>query len=275
MESERLLKTWPVETVSAAVVSATGETLVRYGDSGRTYPLASVTKLLTAYAVLIAVEEGAFELDDPAGPPGSTVRHLLAHASGLDVSSFKVLAAPGDRRIYSNTGFETLARTLQERSGIEFGDYLREGVLEPLGMRSTTLAGSPAAGAHSNVDDLIRFAAELQRPQILHPSTLEKATSLVFPGLSGVLPGFGRQQHNDWGLGFEIRDGKEPHWTGRTSSSSTFGHFGQSGTFLWVDPEAGLGCVALTDRDFGAWAAEVWPDFTDAILAEVGDQTAR
>ncbi|HSY00101.1 MAG TPA: serine hydrolase, partial [Streptomyces sp.] len=51
----------------------------------------------------------------------------------------------------------------------------------------------------------------------------------------------------------------------------TFGHFGQSGTFLWIDPVAGLACVALTDRAFGPWAIEAWTPFTDAVLAEVGN----
>ena len=152
---------------------------------------------------------------------------------------------------------------------MSFAEYLREGVLAPLGMADTSLDGSPAAGATSTAADLSRFAAELQNPSLLAPATLQEATRLAYPGLSGVLPGFGRQQDNDWGLGFEIRNHKEPHWTGANSSPNTFGHFGQSGTFLWVDPEAGAACVALTDRAFGPWAAEVWPKYTDAVLAEL------
>lgn len=269
MNSLRLVEQWPVDHVSVAVVARDGETLATHGDPDRVYPLASVTKLLTAYACLIALEEGAFEPDDPAGPEGSTVRHLLAHASGLDFDSDQVLAAPGDRRIYSNTGFEVLARTLTERSGIAFADYLGEAVLTPLTMSATEFAGSPAAGARSTVTDLARFAAELQRPSLVDPSTLATATSVVFAGLDGVLPGFGRQRPNDWGLGFELRDGKDPHWTGTASSTGTFGHFGQSGTFLWVDPAAEVACVTLTDRAFGPWAADAWPALTDAVLEEV------
>lgn len=267
----RLIEQWPVDHASAVVVSGNGEIRGSHGDLERVYPLTSVTKLLTAYSVLIAVEEGAFELDDPAGPEGSTIRHLLAHASGLDFATDEVRAAPGQRRIYSNTGFETLAETLTKRSGIEFADYLHEGLLTPLGMTVTVLDGSPAAGARASVADLTRFATELQRPELLHPSTLARATSVEFPGLSGVLPGFGRQTDNDWGLGFEIRDGKHPHWTGGSSSPETFGHFGQSGTFLWVDPGADVACIVLTDRDFGDWAAELWPELTEAVLAELGD----
>lgn len=269
MNCLRLVEQWPVDHASVAVIARDGEVLGTHGDPDRIYPLASVTKPLTAYATLVALEEGAFELDDPAGPEGATVRHLLAHASGLDFDSTQVRAAPGERRIYSNTGFEALAQTLTERSGIPFADYLGEAVTAPLAMTSTELAGSPAAGARSTAADLARFAAELQRPSLVDTSTLTAATSVVFPGLDGVLPGFGRQRPNDWGLGFELRDGKDPHWTGASSSPETFGHFGQSGTFLWVDPAAAVACVALTDRAFGPWAAEAWPALTDAVLDEV------
>ncbi len=77
-------------------------------------------------------------------------------------------------------------------------------------------------------------------------------------GATGPLPGFGRQLHNDWGLGFEIRDGKAPHWTGLRNLPRTFGHFGQSGSFLWLDPEARTACASLAARDFGDWAKQAW-----------------
>lgn len=261
------IRAWPVDHAAAAVVRADGTVAATAGDQDRRFPLASVTKLLTAYATLIAVEEGAVEWDDPAGPPGATVRHLAAHTSGFAFTGDAVQAAPGTRRIYSNTGFEALADTITEAAGIPFAQYLAEAVTQPLGMTATTLPGSPAAGAESTARDLARFAAELQAPTLVHPDTLRAATSTAFPGLAGVLPGYGRQDPNDWGLGFEIRDGKSPHWTGTTSSPRTFGHFGQSGTFLWVDPDAGAAAIALTDRDFGPWAIEAWPPFTDAVRA--------
>ncbi|WGW12086.1 serine hydrolase domain-containing protein [Saxibacter everestensis] len=272
MQSVELIDQWPVDNAATAVVARDGRIVGSHGDSGHRFALASVTKLLTAYAALIAIEEGVFELDDAAGPDGSTVRHLLAHASGFDFSEPKVRAEPGTRRIYSNIGFELLAETIVDRSGIPFAEYLHDGLLMPLGMGSTSLDGTPAAGATSTVGDLARFAAELQQPTLIDPGTLAAATTVVYPGLEGLLPGFGRQRPNDWGLGFEIRDDKDPHWTGRSSSPGTFGHFGQSGTFLWVDPDAGAACVALTDRDFGPWAAETWPEFTDAVLAELAAQ---
>ena len=270
MRSVELIESWPVPNASVAVISADGNTLAAHGDQDRVYRLASVTKLLTAYAALVAIEEGAVGLDDAAGPEGATIRHLLAHTAGYDFAERTVRAAPGDRRIYSNAGFEVLGEVIADRSGIDFADYVREAVLLPLGMASTDFSGSPAAGASSTVRDLAAFAAELQNPRLLHGATLTEATAVAFPGRKGVLPGFGRQDPNDWGLGFEIRDSKSPHWTGSLSSPQTFGHFGQAGTFVWVDPKAQVACVALTDRDFGPWAAEVWPTFTDAVLSELG-----
>jgi CubicO group peptidase (beta-lactamase class C family) len=66
----------------------------------------------------------------------------------------------------------------------------------------------------------------------------------------------------------EIRGGKQPHWTGTTNAPSTFGHFGQSGSFLWIDPVAGVVCGGLSDRPFGPWAIRAWPELADAVLAD-------
>ncbi|UPO78640.1 beta-lactamase family protein [Arthrobacter sp. Helios] len=269
MKSTALIQDWPAEHAAAAVIAADGTVLGADGEQRRRFPLASVTKLLTAYAFQVALEEEAVALDDPAGPPGSTVSHLLAHTGGYDFGDRTVRYEPGTRRLYSNAGFEVLAEALEEATGIAFADYLREAVLAPLGMADTTLEGSPAAGAVSTAEDLIRFAAELQAPRLITPGSLAAATTVAYPGLAGVLPGFGRQKENDWGLGFEIRDSKSPHWTGSTNSPRTFGHFGQSGTFLWVDPDLQAAAVVLTDRDFGPWAAEAWPVFNDALVAEL------
>ncbi|MFC8761518.1 serine hydrolase domain-containing protein [Streptomyces sp. NPDC057193] len=263
------IENWPVPTAAAAVVRADGTLAGSHGPTGQRFPLASVTKPLAAYAVLVAYEEGAIDLDEPAGPEGATVRHLLAHTSGLAFDENRVMAAPGTRRIYSNTGFEALGDHVAKATDIPFAEYLRQAVLEPLAMTSTSLEGSPAKDGVSTVDDLVRFAAEVQAPRLLDPRTVLDAMSVTHPGLTGILPGYGHQRPNDWGLGFEIRDGKSPHWTGATSSPRTFGHFGQSGTFLWIDPDARAACVALTDRPFGPWAIEAWPPFTDGVLAEL------
>ena len=266
------IEDWPVSTVAAAVVGPSG-VLAQHGDLRHRFELASVTKPLVARAAQVAVEEGAVELDTEAGPPGSTVRHLLAHASGYSMHSADLMAEPGKRRVYSNYGFGVLAEEIQRASGIEFARYLTEAICEPRGMSDTTLAGGAEAagfGATSTVADLVAFAGDLLRPTTVSQQMHSEATKVQFPGLSGVLPGFGTQRPNDWGLGFEIRNGKSPHWTGSANSGGTYGHFGQSGTFLWVDPQAELALVALTDRDFGDWAYSRWPALSDGVLREFG-----
>ena len=240
------------------------------GQLDHRHAWASVTKMLTAYRVLQLAEEGSVSLDEPAGPPGATVRHLLAHASGLDIDGGGVLAAVGRRRIYSNAAFDALGALAEERVGQPFADQVRHDILRPLEMTATALEGSPASGAVGTLPDLVRFGRELLSPTLLAPETLAEATTVAFPALDGVLPGFGQQRPNDWGLGFEIRDRKHPHWTGHTNSPATFGHFGQAGSFLWVDPAIGLACAALAGVDFGPWAVDAWPALSDAVIEQYG-----
>ena len=273
LEGLRQVEGWPAEHVAVAVLAPEGE-LDAAGEHGRVFRWASVTKPVTAYACLIAAEEGVLDLDEPAGPPGSTVRHLLAHASGLPFDGAEPISRPGRRRIYSNTGFERLADHVADRAEMPFAEYLGAAVLEPLGMTSE-LRETAAAGLYGSLDDLAAFVRELMRPQLVAPETLMEATAVQFPGLDGVLPDFGRMDPNDWGLGVELRDAKTPHWTGTRNSPRTFGHFGGSGTFFWVDPEARLACVCLTDLEFGEWAKEAWPRLSDALLSDADESGAR
>jgi CubicO group peptidase (beta-lactamase class C family) len=252
--------------IAHGVVTADGVVHVE-GDAARPLPWASLTKPCTAIAVLVAVEDGSLSLDDPAGPPGSTLRHLLAHASGYDFDTDAVLVAPATRRIYSNTGYLRAAETLAGATGIDFDTYLREAVLEPLGCTRTTLQGTAAAGLVGPLDDLLRVTAELLRPTLLAAETAALLRTVAFPGLRGVLPGFGAQEHNDWALGPEVRDHKSPHWTGSRNSPETFGHFGGGGGFVWVDPAVDAACASLSDRPFGDWAAAAWPALSDEVLA--------
>jgi CubicO group peptidase (beta-lactamase class C family) len=278
-----LVASWPVGTAAvgvAAVAPAAGPDepavpLGSVGPVGTSLPWASVTKLATALAVLVAVEEGSLTLDDPAGPPGSTVRHLLAHASGLGPYPGPAVAAVGSSRIYSNAGYLLLADLVAERSGIPFADYLHLGVLDPLGMVDTVLHpdvphGAAAAGLAGPLRDLVALGRELATPTLISAETHRDATSVQWEGLAGVLPGFGRFDPCDWGLGVEIRGDKQPHWTGTTNSPTTFGHFGRSGSFVWIDPDAGVLCAGLSARSFGPWAVRSWPVLADAVLAEWG-----
>jgi CubicO group peptidase (beta-lactamase class C family) len=267
VDALRAIDGWNAGTAAAGVVRADGF-VATHGRGDAELPWASVTKILTGLAVLVALEEGTVDLDEQAGPPGATLRHLLSHASGLPLDGEEPLTQPGLRRMYSNTGIELAARLLEEHAEMPFADYFAEAVVAPLGLAGR-LADSPAHGYRGPLDDLLALGRELLAPTLVAPETLEEAATVQFPGLSGVLPGLGRMEPNDWGLTFELRDAKSPHWTGSRNSERTFGHFGASGTFLWVDPEAGAACGALTDRRFGGWAREAWPPFSDAVLAEL------
>jgi CubicO group peptidase (beta-lactamase class C family) len=264
MEALRQVEAWPAEAVAVGVVRG-GEAAGSHGPRERAFRWASVTKPVTALATLVAAEEGILDLDQAAGPSGSTVRHLLAHASGLPFEGREPIGRPGQRRIYSNAGFEVLAEVVGAAAEMPFAKYLHAAVLGPLELRAE-LRGSPAAGLEGSLDDLLRLAVELQRPRLVAPETLAEARSVQFPGLVGVLPDIGRMEPNDWGLGFELRDEKTPHWTGSLNSPRTFGHFGGTGSFLWVDPDAELALACLTDLDFGPWALEAWPRLADAVL---------
>lgn len=267
------LADWPAEHVSAALIRRPGdadtgaaeaaEVVDEYGDPDRVYELASVTKLLTAYAVLIAVEEGAFELDDALGPEGSTVRHLLAHASGIGFDTREQLKPVGERRIYSSAGYEILAEHVERTTGIDFPEYLRQAVFEPLGMRDSVLEGGAGHGARASLSNMRAFAAELLSPTLLSAATLAEARSNQFGDLRGVVPGYGMQKPCPWGLGFEIKGEKHPHWTGDGMPAETVGHFGMAGTYLWVAGEYAM--VALADREFGDWAKPLWQETNTAI----------
>ena len=226
----------------------------------------SVTKPLAAWATLIAVEQGHLGLDDAAGPEGSTVRHLLAHASGLPFEEGPT-QAPERRRVYSNVGFDTLAEHVAGAVGTGFDDWMRASVLEPLEMHSVELTESAAFGASGTITDLLALGLELLVPTLVSPELGKQAAAVQFDGLDGVLPGYGRQQHNDWGLGMEIRSDKSPHWTAADASPGTFGHFGQSGSFLWVDREADLTAVFLGERSFNQKIhVPLWPRLNHDIL---------
>jgi CubicO group peptidase (beta-lactamase class C family) len=256
---------WGATHAAAAVVGPDG-IIAAHGDLDRRFRWASVTKLVTGMAVLTAVDDGSIDLDDVVGPADATVRHLLAHASGLGFDGDTILARPGSRRIYSNTGFDRLGALLAARDDRAVAGALRSRVLDPLGMTATTLVERPSQGLHGPLRDLAAFARACLRPTLLQPGTQALAMTVAFPGLVGVLPGVGRFDPLDWGLAFEVRDGKTPHWTGMRNSPGTVGHFGGAGTFLWADPVLVRALVCLTDREFGGWALDAWPAFSDAVI---------
>jgi CubicO group peptidase (beta-lactamase class C family) len=272
---------WPVERAGVAVVSPSEvETAFRGGVTGDDrFEVASVTKLMTTLAALAAVESGRIDLDGPVAGAGQgvTLRHLLAHAGGHPFEPPGRARPPSQRRIYSNVGFRLLAEAVADAAGTSFPTWLSTSVLDPLGMTATRLVhrrgldGDPAAGAASTLDDLVRLARCLldRGAPVVGPELFAEATTVQFPGLAGLVPGVGRFDPCDWGLGFELHDGKRPHWMGDRRSPSAFGHFGVSGCFLWVDPDVGLAAAAVTDRSFddGKWAMATWPAWSDRLPA--------
>lgn len=264
---------WPVDHVAAAVVIDRG--VEHIGERDRVFRLASLAKPITAWAIMVAVEEAVIDLDAPlahvSAPDGATMRHLLSHAAGFGFDGDEPIAAIERTRTYSNTGIERAADELAASAGMPFEQYLHEAVLQPLGMTATELRGSPAHAMWSTLDDMTRFVAEMRRPTLLDRSTSADVVRPQYPELGGIVPGVGRFDACPWGLGVEVRGDKSPHWTGRANSPATFGHFGGAGTMMWVDPLADVGVVALTDRPFDEWsdtALRVWPEFSDAVLAE-------
>ncbi len=263
-----LVTTWPVDRAAAAVVAADGRIVATAGDIDAPFALASVTKLLTAAAVHLAVDEGCLTLEQAAMENTATVSDLLAHAAGIGLDG-EILARPRTRRVYSNAGYDRLAQLVATSTGFSFPEYLSEGILRPARMKATELAGSPASGAQSTISDLARLVPVLTGEGIL---SAEAAARLRLPhlrDLAGVLPGYGRQEPNPWGLGPEIKGTKMPHWTGSLNSPTTFGHFGQSGTFWWFDPIVDTALIALSNRPFGPWCATVWPELSDAVVTEI------
>jgi CubicO group peptidase (beta-lactamase class C family) len=260
-----VIDSWGAEHAAAIVLGPTGPIAGR-GEAAHDFRWASVTKLATAWTVLIAADHGLLDLDDAWGPAGSTVRHLLAHASGLPFEGTVAIARPATRRIYSNPGYDALGELVEERAGKSFEAVLRDWVLLPLGMDATRLLERPSHGLHGPIGDLAALAAELFSPTLVAPESIAAATNVAFPGLAGVLPGVGKFDPCDWGLGPEIHDGKIPHWMGARNTPQAFGHFGGAGTFVWIDPGVDLALVVLTDREFGPWALGAWPALSDAVL---------
>lgn len=273
-----LLGEFPVTTVAGAVL-LDGVVVDHEGPLDHRFRLASIAKTITTWAILIAVEEGIVSLDDEVGPPPATgvrtLRHLLAHAGGYGFDGPEPIVSPERNRIYSNTGIEVAAEHVATAAAMPFEEYLRLGLLDPLGMTATELRGSPAHAMWSNVDDVVRFMREVTIPVLVSAATAHEAVRPHFPALGGIVPGVGRFDTCPWGLGFEIRGDKSPHWTGTRNSAATFGHFGGAGTMMWLDPAISsghtLGLVTLTDRPFDEWASEalrLWPAVSDAAIEE-------
>ena len=143
-------------------------------DADTVYLWFSMTKLVTATAVLQLADRVKLDLDSPVtslvpefprrgGGRRVTIRHLLSHSSGLanpipirwvrlaeapaeDLHAFtarllekhsRLRAAPGTRASYANLGYLVLGEVIQAASGAPYTEYVRAHILEPLGMTTT------------------------------------------------------------------------------------------------------------------------------------------
>ena len=257
-----------------ALVGVTGpeQTLAVQGDPHSVLPLASVSKPISAWGVLIAVERGLVDLDEPAGPEGSTLLNLLDHTSGLPFEGDQTQAAPGTRRIYSNAGFDALGAHVAEAVGMPFADWVTHEVTVPLGMQDIVVTGRPSAGYRASIDDLLKFAREVLRPALNPVELRDLALMVSRSGLRGVVPGYGSFDDNQWGLGFELKGAKSPHWLSDTLAPETAGHFGGQGSFLFIDRSRDLGAAFLSGVAFGDEHKRIWPPLTEEIVTRYGSR---
>ena len=296
MRAREILSEWPVANYSACSIdfSSSSPTVQFAGATRQNFALASLSKPITALAVLVGVQEEIIDLD-ARFESGFNRSDLLSHQSGLkfDVdggisiqncrdamlnpNSYTFDRPGNQRRIYSNLGYELLAFDLEIQSQMPFHDYLREAILDPVRMTESFIdlgahgLGYPfgaSAGIVSSANDMSLFLAELINGHVVDQSFKDPAFVSRGEKLPGIVPGFGYFEDNAWGMGFEVKASKNRHWTGTLNSSSTFGHFGRSGTFFWVDPIEQLACCVLTDRPFDDFAKESWPIFSDLLLQD-------
>ena len=266
MTTDLLAQGWPGQPAIVLGLVRSGDlTIIRAsGDRSERRPWASVSKLCAALAALRTVESGAHALDEPAGPEGSTVAHLLSHASGLGFELGDRVVPVGTRRVYSNAGIDLMGELLAPG---EPAAWVRATVLDPLGLSAATLDGRISADVVASTEDMVVLARELLSPSLLSPTMNQLLRTPFLPELAGITPPFGRQVPNWWGLGPELKGTKE-HWMGHWPAES-FGHFGRSGSMLLADPTTGLFICATSTEEFGPWAVELWPRWVDDVRASV------
>ena len=273
-------------------------------DPGTVYRVGSVSKLFTDLAVMRLVQEGELDLDAPVSrylpdfrpenPFGGeiTLRRLTSHLSGLtreppvgnyfddtepslaatvgSLDSTALVYAPGAHTKYSNAGIAVLGYVLEKTRGRSFYPYLRETLLEPMGLRSSAfeplpalqarmakgymwsydglffeapafqLGIGPAGSMYTTVEDLARFESTLfdggrtaDGRAIVEPATLEQMWTPQ--EAAGAKIGFG--------IGFHIADLEGHRLVGHDGAIYGFA------TTLSALPDDKLGVVVVATLD--------------------------
>jgi CubicO group peptidase (beta-lactamase class C family) len=205
------------EVPGAVTVVATRDSVLRMDAQGWADPehksfmrvdsifwIASMSKPITATAVLMLMEEGKLSLDDPIAKyvpelaglktadgkaPRITLRHLLSHTSGMGEATDEEAKAartlsdlvpafvskplafePGSKWKYCQSGILTLGRIVEIVSRVPFDVFLRTRIFEPLGMKDTTF-----------------YLTEAQMPRWVIPAM--RQGEQLFPAEIGLLYG--------------------------------------------------------------------------------------
>jgi len=293
------------------------------------YDIASLTKVVSTTATaMLLYQRGLLDLETPLGEllPGFivgrdpaeggrkvTLRHLLAHSSGLPgyvpffhtaTTPYAVLrgclqlpiqALPGTRAEYSDPGFILLGKALEALTGELLSPFARREIFAPLKMADTgfcppasvrpmippteedelfrqrriqgevqdehayLLKGAAGhAGLFSNVPDLLHFSQAILNPE--KPGLFEPETIRIFAQRQPP-------ESSSRALGWDTPS--EESSSGKYFSASSIGHLGYSGCSLWIDLEAQLAVVLLSNRTWPHRESQliqtVRPAFHDAL----------
>ena len=223
--------------------------------------IASVTKQFTAIGIMMLAEQGRLQYEDPVAKfiklpecyRQVTIRHLLTHTSGVleysDLGSgrpdkliFKTNSlhfTPGQRYEYSNSNYVLLSIVIEKLTGMSFPDFLREKILDPLGMsrtfpyppqnqkisgvaigynqfgklddyNSTEMFGD--GGLYSTVEDLLKWDQALYTELLVKPSTLADA----------FMPGRVMEGTSTYGFGWNIAEGPNGKFVWHTGNTAGF-----------------------------------------------------
>ncbi|HTB96657.1 MAG TPA: serine hydrolase domain-containing protein [Terracidiphilus sp.] len=289
------------------------------------YDIASLTKVVaTTAAAMLLHQRGVLDLETPLGeilpafvvgrPPEQharnvTVRHLLAHNSGLPgyVELFRaettpdsllraclqlpLEAEPGQRAEYSDIGFLLLGTALEVLTGESLDCWTQREIFAPLGLVATGFTPDPHlrdlfppteedttlrhrriqgevedenawrmrgvaghAGVFSNVPDLLTFARA-----ILEAADTSGGRSLFTKETVNTFAERQLPEGSSRALGWDTPS--ENSSAGRHFSRHSIGHLGFSGCSLWIDLDARIAAVLLTNR--------TWPDRKSQLIREV------
>ena len=259
------LSSWPGEPAVIGLRRQGGQVheVFRRGPVDQVRAWASVSKTLAGleFALLLEGDPDLGRLS--VGPEGSTLAHLLAHASGLGFEADSPRVPVGTKRVYSNLGIDLAVEAMSDGEAADFWDRK---IFRPLDAKAN-LEGRPSAGVVGNCLDLAKLASEWLNPTLVSVANRDAVRTVFLPELSGVVPGYGRFDPCWWGLGVEI-NGLKQHWMGEWPELS-FGHFGQSGAFLLVNLEEGIALVATSSVEFGPWAKDVFHQVTSEARREL------